>query len=783
MLYLFNPQEIEGVTVYPDSHEDYVFYALPPYPRFRRTENGQPVFQLIKYRGGEASTAPQAPATNTGEGSNDEMTANAVPTIDGEVAGGFLIFDTEYTVDEPVKEKIRQTLDAQVRAKYLREGRVVPEGFQIVLRQPTWTDGDVRLLLEDTAQGFFTCVSKSGKPSLMGNNVASFAAVLQPWQASVLEQAVTSANFSPIQVNYHLKYLAKLPPVRIRIYASASDFYAMYKQYGTEINGGGACSDPDTVIRSVSQHVVSRDVVRITIDSGGLTIDDKTFMALQEMALGMLQDWIKQEFVKPPPERATKEQIENIQLRQLTESDFRNLDIRIEQSATAELSVYPQGTMGKLIAEGEDLSQYILEVDLSQDQFYQNREVGIKVYTDFPASGATPLPTDILFVEVTAYYGDGAGQSMTWDAAGGGSSLANGGRWQVKWHKVPDVNEVRWEARVRFRDPTHEYTLSGTSDKTDINIPVATPGRARLRLDHVGMPWNIVQYIEAKVLFRQGDADPQEVERSFIIEEQSDEQWFDEAIWTKRTQPFFATLTYRLKNGNEIQQAEHRNIEVKGDRLDIKSPFDQYLDVPIQGKWTYPTWIEDIIDLEYRDDANQYVMRGQVFLSEKGGLRQTWSVPLLNPAKRSFKYFWTRRNQEGGIFTSQDVPGAPPDGWFPVEGNSVVITGDPNANEDMLRVVVDPVITIVGMPDGAEVIRAVVHMAYQPAAGQVDVDDHIFNKGDTAWTWKQHIKDLNSKRFRWWAEYYLKPFRRVAMGTSENPFESEAETVILEPPQ
>ena len=178
MLYLFNPQEIEGVTVYPDTQENYVFSALPPYPRFRRTENGQPVFQLIKYVGGEASTALLVPAANTGEGNNDAMTANSVPTIDEEVAGSFPIFDTEYAVDEQVKDKIRQTLDAQVRAKYLQEGQVVPEGFQIVLRQPTQTDGDVRLLLEDTAQRFFTCVSKSSKPSLMGNNVASFAAVL-----------------------------------------------------------------------------------------------------------------------------------------------------------------------------------------------------------------------------------------------------------------------------------------------------------------------------------------------------------------------------------------------------------------------------------------------------------------------------------------------------------------------------------------------------------------------------------------------------------------------------
>jgi hypothetical protein len=518
MLYLFSPQEIEGVTVYPDSHKDHVFYPLPPYPRFRRTDNGQPVFQLIKYCGGEASTAPQVPVASTAEGDNDEMTANAVPTGDREVAGGFLIFDTEYAVDEQVKEKIRQTLDTQVRAKYLREGRVVPEGFQIVLRQPTWTDGDVRLLLEDTAQGFFTCVSKSGKPSLMGQQRRELRRRAAALAGFCARTGGHERQLPPIQVNYHLKSLAKLPPVRIRIYACSSNFYAMDKQYGTEVNGGGACSGPDTVIHSISQHVISRDVVSITIDSGGLTIDDKTFIALQEMALGLLQDWIKREFVKPPPERATKEQIENIQLRQLTESQFSNLDIRIEQSATVELSVYPQGTIGRLIAEGEDLSQYILRVDLSQDRFYQNRQVGIKVYADFPASGATPLSTDILFVEVTGYYGDGLGQSMTWDVAGGGSSLANGGRWQAKWHKVPDVNDVRWEARVRFRDPTHEYTLNGTSDKTDINIPIATPGHARLRLDHVGMPWNIVQYVEAKVLFRQGDADPQEVEPSFIID-------------------------------------------------------------------------------------------------------------------------------------------------------------------------------------------------------------------------------------------------------------------------
>ena len=234
-----------------------MFYPVPAQPRFRRGADGRPVFQLIKYRGGDASTAPKLPATQT-DGKQDAVTANAVPTVDGEVAGGLLIFDTEYTIGEEAAKVIRETLDQQVRSRFQREGRTVPEGFQIVLRSPTWTDGDVRLLMEDTGQGLYTLVSKSGKPSLMGNNVASFAAVLQSWQASLLEQAIRSGDFAPVQVNYNLKYLAKLPPVSIRIYAAADDIYSMYKDYGREINGGGVCSDPDTVVSRISEHVYSR---------------------------------------------------------------------------------------------------------------------------------------------------------------------------------------------------------------------------------------------------------------------------------------------------------------------------------------------------------------------------------------------------------------------------------------------------------------------------------------------------------------------------------------------
>jgi hypothetical protein len=197
MLYLNEPQLLEGVTVYPDTHQENVFYPIPPMPRFRRDENGKPVFHLIKYIGGSDSTAVRKELPTETEGKNDEIPVNCVPVLDGEIAGGLLLFDVVYSVEEENAQKIREQLDQQVRAKYLREGRDVPDGFQIILRQPMWTDGSVQLLMDDQANGLFESVSKLGKPSLMGSNVSSFAVALKPWQSSLVERSVTPPPILP----------------------------------------------------------------------------------------------------------------------------------------------------------------------------------------------------------------------------------------------------------------------------------------------------------------------------------------------------------------------------------------------------------------------------------------------------------------------------------------------------------------------------------------------------------------------------------------------------------
>lgn len=787
MLYLYEPLQLQDargntVTAYPDSHEDNVFYPIASVPRFREDGEGNPIFRLIKFRGGTDSNAPRVELPKETGGANDELPANSVPVIDGEIAGGFLLFDTEFSLDEESTEKVRLDLDAIVRAKYTAAGREIPEGFRIVLRQPRWTDGSVEILMEDTANGLFESVSKAGKPSLMGDNVSSVAAVLRPWQASLIEGAFTSGGggFSPIQVAYNLKFLAKLPPVRINIYSSAYDQYSMYKEYGNHPNRG-RCKNRDKVVRGITEHAYSRDVVRITIDSGGLTIDDETFKQLQEFAMSQLQQWIQKQFLKEPPERATKEEIQNFTLQSLNESDFSSLSINIEQSATVEIPINPQGTLETLVRGGVDLSQYIVEIDLDKDEFYQNRDASIKVYADFPAADAEVVPSDLLFVEVTLRYGDNT-ETHTWDPQGSADTTANGGRWDVSWHKIPDVNDIEWEARVFFREPGHEYTLGPvTTDKTEINIAVPLPGRARLQLREEGVPWDIVQYIHAKVEYIDNQADPQHLEKELVLNGESDEVFIDEVIWTQRKEPFWVTLTYNFKNGNVYPESPQRE-RVIGDIFVVESPIERWLTIPIVARYVNAEWDEDILKWEYRDPDNNYIRDGEIHLSEEGGWNQNLVIPLIDIDRDRYRYQWLRRRKSGAIYTSADPTGAPADGWLDARGSEIIYTGHvDDETGDMLRVAVDPLIFLVGVDEG-ELVRAVVHLS---RAESSDVDDHIFTANNIdAWWWKEFLADPDNKEYAWWAEYYTKnPFRRIYLHSEDNPEVTMAETIMLTPPE
>jgi hypothetical protein len=402
------------------------------------------------------------------------------------------------------------------------------------------------------------------------------------------------------------------------------------------------------------------------------------------------------------------------------------------------------------------------------------------VYADFPALEAEPQPSDLLFVEVKVKYGDMV-KMHTWDATGSGENSENGGRWEVSWHKIPDVSQVEWEARLVYREPGHDTIIGPErTDKTEINIPVRLPGRALLRMAQSGVPWEMIQHVEVEVNYRDAKADPQNLVKRYLYKQDSDEVSLNEVIWTQRKEPFFVKLLFMLKNGNTIEEGPYRE---ESDLFVIDTPFKDIMTVRFQARHMNDDFKQDIVLVEYRDEANEYVREGELYLSSEsdGGTFQTWSIPLLNKDQATFRYKWMRQGKSGSIFTSADYTGAPADGWQTATGTDLIFTGHPDIEiGDMLVVTVDPFVFLLGdLGDGKQLMRAVVHLQRD---GSTDVDDLVFTPAATGLQplkWREFLQDPTNKKYRWSAEYLTMPFSRIKIG----PYESTEETLVLEPPE
>jgi hypothetical protein len=107
---------------------------------------------------------------------------------DGKKGGAYVFFDTELQVDEEKLGKLKKLLADSVAEEHRRlklHGQ--PPAPQ--LGTITFTKGKVNMLLEKDGV-LIEKVMGAGKPSLYGNNVATFAVELTPEGAAVFEAAM-----------------------------------------------------------------------------------------------------------------------------------------------------------------------------------------------------------------------------------------------------------------------------------------------------------------------------------------------------------------------------------------------------------------------------------------------------------------------------------------------------------------------------------------------------------------------------------------------------------------
>jgi hypothetical protein len=206
VLYLDAPiGPIRGLTILRDHADPDLFYYMNDRPRLARND-GVPEFVFLKYK--------------------RDITDN--PSMSAEdkerLGGGFLAFTVDLSVDEAVLDDVRRRLAVfaagtpKLTPVQYRKGTVRLSITKDLASQP---DAPAGTAPQST---FFEEVYGATKPSLIGDNRATFGVTLNHEGATAMEAALKS-GISPIGVIYDLEYLGLRPAFDVKIHADYKRIY------------------------------------------------------------------------------------------------------------------------------------------------------------------------------------------------------------------------------------------------------------------------------------------------------------------------------------------------------------------------------------------------------------------------------------------------------------------------------------------------------------------------------------------------------------------------------
>lgn len=710
MLYINNQRIIENVVVYGDDRQFNMFYPIPEKPTFMVDENGHPVFKFIKYR-------------------------FPVDRADGKKGGGFVVFATEFTIQDEKMAIIKSKLQEEVNATAQRLNiSPVPEAKIGTVR---YNRGTSRLLFEKN--DFIERMFDAGKPSLYGKNVSTFSLELSVEGATLFESALQGKG-GFVSVVYELYHDAKLPPITIVGTFHAESFYSFVQDINVEERW---CAEDDYK-ETLTEIMNKSESKRLTIDPGSAQIDPKVMDQLRSWAQGTLDDAAERLMIEAldmeDPADARKwyqeEDIENVR-KEVTKSRISDFTLNYTEESYIEVNINPNGPLPNITTltdkEGKPIkwTDYAQEVDLN-DKFFKQINANVQVNAPFDE-----LP--IHSVEVKLMY---KGEPM--DVIG---SEING---EYQFTKTDDV--ARFATYVENDDFNYNYSYQVNykgaakifqSEEFTTNESVLT-----VNVDDVGIlfvqitPGDIdfKQINQAQVLMEYEDSAKgvDKITDQFILTESTPEHTFKHIIFSKRDKPYRFKINYKLTDGKEFEgewQEENSN------RLFINDPFTQSKTVGFRASGDIENDISNIfIDAIYKDKDNNYQVSKSISLSKDNPFYD-WYIPLINKDVSSITYKGTVLRKNG---TQEEIAEVSTD-------SSTIIVGENVENLLEITVMAD-------LLDFSTVLKlAHVQLQYSdPDKGVDERKDFTFKAGAVApATWLVKVKDKTKKLYNYKVTYYL----------------------------
>lgn len=378
MLTLFNSftvPDVPNVQIYRDDEKRHKFYMVSERASIARDDDGKPIFTFILYA----------------------RDLDRLTTGDVEVERGYLQVTTRAGVSKEQEDKIRtylkQKLADEQRGMFWFLSLPFTQSEPELGYPPIWLSGSVEFSAVTPSMVIYTAGSK--EPSLIDSNLASFSADLNQDGAELFRQALEKGSVLA-GVQYHLKFAARIPAIKIVIDGDRGEFYKEVKNYihkryeshssssffGWTYSSHSYVSEWDE-LSSISKFRNTFHNLTITVDDSSLPGSEKDAQKddLEKMAFEIFQTNVLPTFFQPALQDVAKEVANPATAIPVNTETTGHLHIEITRSQLVEKVVNPSVQFSQAI-KAEEIKALTSYLDLS-NTFFQELDVTVNANVNF----------------------------------------------------------------------------------------------------------------------------------------------------------------------------------------------------------------------------------------------------------------------------------------------------------------------------------------------------------------------------------------------------------------
>jgi hypothetical protein len=711
------------LTVYEDDSNPAVFYAMPSEPSFRTDpQTNKPVLNFIKY-------------------------LMPVDRPDGSKGGGFLIFDSVFTIPQDQMNAAQQQLDKLVQSKGIKDSQGNPASAQISM--PSFTTGTASLTLLDSGGALVTKIEDAGKPSLLGEMICSFTAELSPEGAAVVEGAMQGKG-GIVQIAYDLTYTAALPPVTGRVWFDAVKFAS----YNQTINKSGASWDSgdNTENETMREAFMSAQAGGVDFDFTSLPMSDPTVSKLHDDLVnwGWQQLNTAVQSVLGPSNASSgstpssdgsssssssagvtgssvgsdlgqdrgDDGMQNVSRNESSVSSFSFDEYYKERDSIAYETVQ-QGTLPNV----PNFEQYAETIN-ANDPFFSQIHATILCNADFAKFSIASVDANCTYSKSTPATVAGLTFKTPNDVLKFDSDTTGG-----------DMH-YQYQFNVNYVDQNQPYKSPAyTTQDQVVTLDVGTMGVLYVNLTVSNVDWTTVKQVQVAITYPDTDSNGAAISREFAFDTNTRTAPLVVILLKAVDKQYAYTVTYILNDGTQIAAPQKQD---STQELFINNIFIPQT-VTFISEGDFVNELNNIfLRMTYTDAANKYSQSTEYQFSANNRTHD-WTFPVIPGAQGNVTYSGviSFNNQ-----TQQNIPNTPASG-------TLITFGPPD--QTIVTVTPDPALI-----DFTQVKLIQVQFQYSDPANNINLQQEIVLKNGSATppSWTFYTKDPNKVAYTYTATYY-----------------------------